>query len=71
MCRRTAFALRAVSWVATSEEDKGPDSEAAVTSRPAVKARSPAPVRTTARTEGSWESWRKMAERLSHMLDRR
>lgn len=40
------------------------------TSRPAVNARSPAPVRRTARTSGSWESFWKIEERLSHMLAR-
>jgi len=38
------------------------------TSRPAVKARSPAPVSTTARTSASCESFLKMEERLSHIL---
>lgn len=46
----------------------GSNGELTWTSRPAVKARSPAPVRITARTEGSCESFLKMAERLSHML---
>jgi len=39
------------------------------TSSPAVKARSPAPVRITARTEGSCESRLKIAERFCHMLE--
>jgi hypothetical protein len=38
------------------------------TSKPAVKARSPAPVRITARTLGSWDSFLKIAEMLSHIL---
>jgi hypothetical protein len=38
------------------------------TSKPAVKARSPAPVRITARTLGSWDSFLKIAEILSHIL---
>jgi hypothetical protein len=38
------------------------------TSKPAVKARSPAPVRTMERTLGSWESLMKILERLCHML---
>jgi len=44
--------------------------DAALTSRPAVKARSPAPVRITERMSGSWERRRKTAERLSHILGR-
>jgi hypothetical protein len=38
------------------------------TSKPAVKARSPAPVRTMDRTFGSCESLMKILERLCHML---
>ncbi|KAJ1499744.1 hypothetical protein HMI54_011446 [Coelomomyces lativittatus] len=50
MCRRRALALRAESW-SGPDEDKAPPSEAACTSRPAVKARSPAPVRISALME--------------------
>jgi hypothetical protein len=39
------------------------------TSRPAVKARSPAPVRTTERMLGSWERELKILARLSHILE--
>ena len=71
MWRRIPVALRAPSnGVASSFCARAPSLDAAWTSRPAVKARSPAPVRMTARTLGSWESWRKMEERLSHMLCR-
>ena len=37
-------------------------------SRPAVKARSPALVRTMARTLGSWERRWKICDMLSHIL---
>lgn len=39
-----------------------------LTSRPAVKARSPALVRTMARTFGSWERRWKICDMLSHIL---
>ncbi len=67
MCRRRPAALRAGSVVGFAAADKVP-CEAAVTSNPAVKARGPEPVRTMARTEGSWERVRKMEERFSHIL---
>jgi hypothetical protein len=44
-----------------------PPSLAAVTSSPAVKARSPAPESTTARTSGSDDSWRNTARSSCHM----
>jgi hypothetical protein len=65
MCLRRPFALRAPSWDPLSESVP---SDAACTSSPAVKARSPAPVRRTARTFGSWESFLKIADMLSHIL---
>ncbi len=42
--------------------------EAAVVSRPAVKARGPAPERIMARVEGSLERWLKIVGSSSHML---
>lgn len=42
--------------------------EAAVVSRPVVKARGPAPERMIARVEGSVERWLKIVGSSSHML---
>lgn len=50
-----------VPWTAESL------SEAAWTSSPEVKARSPAPVSRMARTSGSTDSWLKMARSSIHM----
>lgn len=60
-------ALRAGSS-GVGEGARIPDCEAACTSRPAVKARGPAPVRRMVRTAGSVERRVKMRERLSHIL---
>jgi hypothetical protein len=51
-----------------SEERRGKGCMHTWTSKPAVKARSPAPVRTTDRTFGSCESLMKILERLCHIL---
>ena len=53
------------------EEEEGtstPDSEATWTSSPVVKALEPAPERTMARVDGSWERWSKMERSSSHIL---
>lgn len=68
MWRRRATAERAGS-VSLEDWERGPEEEAAVTSRPAVKARGPAPVRRMARMEGEWERVRKILERLCHILE--
>ena len=62
------FAVRAPSRE-EEEDESAPDEDAACTSRPDVKARSPAPVRIMLRTAGSWERRVKISRRVSHMLE--
>ena len=68
MYRRSLAALRAPS---TPSADSTPPSLAAVTSSPAVKARSPAPDSTTARTSGSDDSCSNTRRSSCHMASKK